>query len=99
MGAETAMALDIVRHRFTIDDDHRMGEAGILSEDDRVELLDGEIVEMTPIGSLHASCVKRLVAVFTALPAASTAGLLRRRSSRTRGRLAGRRGRRHVSRA
>ena len=37
-----------------------MGEAGILREDDRVELLEGEIVEMTPIGSRHAACVDRL---------------------------------------
>lgn len=50
----------LVRHRFTVDEYERMGEAGILSEDDRVELLDGEIVEMTPIGPLHASVVDRL---------------------------------------
>ena len=37
-----------------------MGEAGILREDDRVELIDGEIVETTPIGSRHAACVDRL---------------------------------------
>ena len=41
-----------------------MGEAGILSEDDRVELLDGEIIEMTPIVSRHASCVTRLARIF-----------------------------------
>ncbi|HEX6748011.1 MAG TPA: Uma2 family endonuclease [Longimicrobium sp.] len=49
-----------VRHRFTVDEFHRMGEAGILAEDDRVELIDGEIVEMTPIGSRHSTCVRRL---------------------------------------
>ena len=49
-----------IRHRFTVDEVHRMGEAGILSEDDRVELIDGEIVEMPPIGSRHATCVRRL---------------------------------------
>lgn len=41
-----------------------MGEAGILREDDRVELIDGEIVQMTPIGSAHAACVKRLMHLF-----------------------------------
>lgn len=46
--------------KFTVYDFQRMGEAGILSEDDRVELLDGEIIEMTPIGSRHAACVSRL---------------------------------------
>ena len=50
----------IRRHRYTVDDYYRMGEAGILREDDRVELIEGEIVDMTPIGSAHASAVARL---------------------------------------
>src|SRR5688572_14375118 len=56
------MALDIelTRHRFTLDEYHRMAQAGILNEDDRVELIRGEIVQLTPIGSRHASCVARL---------------------------------------
>lgn len=37
-----------------------MTDAGILSEGDRVELIDGEVVEMSPIGSRHAACVDRL---------------------------------------
>jgi len=52
------------RRRFTIRDYHRMGEAGIFHEDDRVELLDGEIVEMSPIGSRHAGIVDRLTMLF-----------------------------------
>jgi len=54
------MAVEIARRRFTVDEYHRMGEAGILREDDRVELIDGEIVEMTPIGSRDAAAVTRL---------------------------------------
>jgi Uma2 family endonuclease len=45
---------------FTVDAYHRLTELGIFDEDDRVELLDGQIVEMTPIGGRHAACVVRL---------------------------------------
>lgn len=51
--------------RFTVDEYHRMAEAGILHEDDRVELLDGQIVEMTPIRPEHAGCVDDLARWFT----------------------------------
>ena len=56
---------DVARRRFTTDEYHRMADAGILSPDDRVELLDGKIVRMSPIGSRHAACVDRLTDVFT----------------------------------
>lgn len=52
------------RRRFTIYEYHRMADAGVLTEDDRVELLDGEIVEMSPIGSRHAGIVDRLNMLF-----------------------------------
>jgi Uma2 family endonuclease len=54
------MAGGVSRRRFTSAEYHAMAEAGILSEDERVELIAGEIVEMAPIGSRHAGCVKRL---------------------------------------
>jgi Uma2 family endonuclease len=54
------MTIQLARRLFTVDEYERMVEAGILGEDDRVELLDGEIVEMSPIGSRHAACVNRL---------------------------------------
>ncbi|MDQ3991333.1 MAG: Uma2 family endonuclease [Actinomycetota bacterium] len=54
------------RRRFNVDEYYRMAEAGILGEDDRVELIDGEIVEMTPIGSDHAGVVNRLTHVIIA---------------------------------
>ena len=64
--AEPAQATTIpTRRRFTIHDYHRMADAGVLTEDDRVELLDGEIVEMSPIGTRHSGGVNRLNALFT----------------------------------
>lgn len=50
----------VPRRRFTVDEYHKMAESGLLTEDDRVELIDGEVVEMGPIGSVHASRVSRL---------------------------------------
>lgn len=57
------MAVDLRRRRFTIDEYERMAETGILDEDERVELIEGEIVEMSPIGPPHASIVARINAV------------------------------------
>jgi len=54
------METAVLKRTFTVDEFHRMAEAGIFAGDDRLELLDGEIVRMTPIGSRHAACVKRL---------------------------------------
>ncbi|HEY0324320.1 MAG TPA: Uma2 family endonuclease [Pyrinomonadaceae bacterium] len=54
------MVIQIARRAFNVTEYYRMIEAGILSEQDRVELLDGEIIEMSPIGSRHAACVDRL---------------------------------------
>ena len=51
------MSLQIEKHYFTVSDYNRMGEAGILSQDARFELIEGEIIEMSPIGSPHAACV------------------------------------------
>ena len=58
------MALMRKPRRFTLEEYHRMGEAGILDEDERVELVEGEIVEMTPIGRVHASVVARIGKLF-----------------------------------
>ena len=61
------MGMPLTHRRFTVDEYHRMAEAGILSEDERVELLDGWIVPMSPIGSPHAGCVNRLTRLLTGL--------------------------------
>ena len=57
------MRVQVQRRLFTVEEYHRMAEAGILSEDDRVELIEGELVTMSPIGSRHAATVARLTAL------------------------------------
>ncbi len=53
------MATEISKRLFTVDDYHRMAEAGILSEDDRVELIHGEVLRMSPIGPRHNAAIFR----------------------------------------
>jgi Uma2 family endonuclease len=48
------------RHRITVEEYHRMAEVGLLAPDARVELIDGEIIDMPPIGSRHAATVNEL---------------------------------------
>ena len=55
---------DWSRRLFTIEEYRRMADAGILVEDDRVELIEGEIVEMRAIGKEHAACVNELARLF-----------------------------------
>jgi Uma2 family endonuclease len=56
------MAVDVerARRRFSIEEYEKMAATGILAQDDRVELIDGEIVEMSPIGDPHAAAVINL---------------------------------------
>jgi Uma2 family endonuclease len=54
------MEAPVLKRLFTVDEFHQMAEGGVFGEDDRLELLDGEIVQMTPIGTRHAGCVARL---------------------------------------
>lgn len=51
------MAVTLAKRAFTLDEYHRMVQAGILAESDRVELIRGEIVVMAPIGRRHAGQV------------------------------------------
>jgi Uma2 family endonuclease len=48
------------RHRITVDEYHRMAEVGLLAPDARVELIEGEIIDMAPIGPPHSSVVNQL---------------------------------------
>lgn len=59
------MALPLTRRRFTVADYHQMVTAGILLEDDRVELIEGEIVDMPSIGGPHIRAVNGLNALLT----------------------------------
>jgi Uma2 family endonuclease len=54
------------RKRFTVDEYHKLAQAGVLGEDDRIELIEGELIRMPPIGSVHAGLVGRLDRAFQA---------------------------------
>ena len=58
------MQVEATRKRFTVDDYYRMAETGILSENDRTELIEGEIIEMSPIGGPHMNAVNRATMIF-----------------------------------
>jgi Uma2 family endonuclease len=58
------MAVQIQRRRFSVAEYDRLIEIGVLCEDERVELIEGEILEMSAIGSRHAAAVDRLTALF-----------------------------------
>src|SRR3984957_17249808 len=50
----------VTRRPITVSEYHRMGEVGILGDRDRVELIEGELVAMSPIGSYHHGTVNKL---------------------------------------
>jgi Uma2 family endonuclease len=54
------MSRQLAKHLISVEEYERMGEVGILNPGDRLELLAGEIYEMSPIGSPHAACVNYL---------------------------------------
>ncbi len=62
------MSVQTQRRLFTVKEYHLMSEAGVFGENDRVELIEGEIIEMAAIGTRHASCVKRLIRQFRQIP-------------------------------
>ena len=53
------------KHRFKVSEYYRMGETGVLRPDARVELLDGEIIDMSPIGPFHGGVTNHLSQIFT----------------------------------
>ncbi len=54
-------------HRFSVEDYFRMADTGILPRDARVELIEGEIIDMLPIGPFHSGSVYRLNRKFVQL--------------------------------
>jgi len=63
---DAASPVAVRRHRFTVADFYRMGEVGLLAPDVRIELIDGELFEMPPIGPGHAGCVEEFVDILRA---------------------------------
>jgi Uma2 family endonuclease len=59
--------VNLDRRPFSVDDFHEMAKLGLLSAEERVELIEGEIVNMSPIGSRHAGCVNALTRLFAPL--------------------------------
>lgn len=57
------MSVQLQKHYFSVDEYYRMAKGGVFSEDDRVELIEGEVVEMSPIGSTHQGCVDELSSI------------------------------------
>jgi Uma2 family endonuclease len=62
-----ANALGALTHWFSVEEYGLLADAGILHEDDHLELIEGRIIDMSPIGSSHASCVKRILNTFVSL--------------------------------
>ncbi len=60
------METEVRRKLFTVDEYHRMGERGIFHSEARLELIEGEIIEMSPPGIHHVACVNRANALFAA---------------------------------
>ena len=58
------MRSEVTKKLFTVDEYYRMAEAGVLDPDARLELVEGEILEMSPVGVRHVSCVNRATALF-----------------------------------
>ncbi len=57
----------LMPRRFTVDEYERMAASGILYEDDRLELVAGEIIELSPIGARHMNGVNHLTRILSRL--------------------------------
>lgn len=64
---ESDLGEAVRRYAFTVADYYRMGEAGIFADGARVELLGGEVIEVSPMGSRHGGCITKLIHLFSRL--------------------------------
>ncbi|TAG89114.1 MAG: Uma2 family endonuclease [Oscillatoriales cyanobacterium] len=62
------MSVQTQKWLFTVQEYHLMTEAGVFANNERVELIEGEIIQMAAIGTRHASSVKRLTRCFSLIP-------------------------------
>ena len=62
------MAVQVRQRTFTVEEYEQLGRAGILGEDEHVELIEGRIVEMNPIGTEHIWSVNRLNGILASRP-------------------------------
>src|SRR4029079_15979206 len=54
------MSVQLQKHYFTVDEYYLMAQGGVFAKDDRLELIEGEVIEISPFGKRHAACVRRL---------------------------------------
>jgi len=55
------MSLSLITRKFTVEEYEKMATEGIIKPDEKVELIRGEIIKMSPMGTRHASSVDRLI--------------------------------------
>lgn len=63
-----------IRHKLSVEDYHKLGEVGVLTEDSRVELIEGDLIDMAPIGGPHMRLVNRLTRLL--VPAVGDLGVI-----------------------
>jgi Uma2 family endonuclease len=55
------MSLSLTTRKFTVEEYEKMSAQGIIKPDEKVELIRGEIIKMSPMGTRHAACIDRLI--------------------------------------
>lgn len=55
------MTVQLKRRSFTVEEYYKLAEVGIIKDSDKVELINGDIIRISPIGSKHAATVNRLI--------------------------------------